>query len=129
MTMKSQTAPENIDAYIAACPPDVRSILERIRMLVRTTAPGAEEKISYRMPAFFLNGVIIYCAAFKQHIGVFPPIRGDKKLDQALAKYRGPKGNLKFPLDEPFPYTLLRRLVKFRLKELTEKQRAKEKRR
>jgi uncharacterized protein YdhG (YjbR/CyaY superfamily) len=126
--MTSQPTPETISDYIAACPRDVQPTLKKIRALVRAAAPDAEEKISYRMPAFFQNGVIIYFAAFKQHIGVFPPIHGDEKLDKALDKYRGPAGNLKFPLDEPFPYPLLRRVVRFRLKELAAKKQAERKR-
>jgi uncharacterized protein YdhG (YjbR/CyaY superfamily) len=81
------------------------------------------------MPAFFQNGVVIYFAAFKNHIGVFPPVRGDAKLVQAIVRYRGPKGNLKFPLDEPMPYGLIERIVKSRLKENGEKAKAKSKKR
>ncbi|MGE3336152.1 MAG: iron chaperone, partial [Rhodospirillaceae bacterium] len=101
-----KTTPDGIDAYIASCEPAVRPILTRIRATVRKAAPRAEERISYRMPAFFQDGVLIYYAAFKNHIGIYPPVN-DKTLKAQLAKYTGPKGNLKFPLDEPFPYGLL----------------------
>ena len=77
------------------------------------------------MPAFKLHGILIYFAAFKNHIGIFPPIRGDAKLEAAVAKYAGPKGNLKFPLDQPFPYALARRIVKFRVKQNLAKARKK----
>jgi uncharacterized protein YdhG (YjbR/CyaY superfamily) len=106
-----------IDEYIAAFPPKVQAILKKIRLTARKAAPQAEEKISYRMPAFFQDGVLIYFAAFKQHIGVFPPVRGDALLQKQLARYRGPKGNLKFPLDEPIPYGLITKIVKARLNE------------
>jgi uncharacterized protein YdhG (YjbR/CyaY superfamily) len=115
--MTDRSKPATIDEYIAAFPPDVQSILKRIRLTIRKTAPQAKEKISYRMPAFFLDGVLIYFAAFKNHIGMYPPVRGDEKLNKELARYRGEKGNLRFPLDEPIPYALIGRIVKFRVKE------------
>jgi uncharacterized protein YdhG (YjbR/CyaY superfamily) len=114
--MKS-ASDQTIDEYIAAFPPKIQTILKKIRLTVRKAAPDAEEKISYRMPAFFQNGVLIYFAAFKNHIGVFPPVRGDARLIKQLAPYRGPKGNLKFPLSEPIPYNLISRIVKLRVKE------------
>ncbi|MBP6716865.1 MAG: DUF1801 domain-containing protein [Acidobacteria bacterium] len=105
-----------MNTYIAGFPPAVRTVLNQIRATVRAAAPNAEERISYRMPAFFEDGVIIYFAAFKKHIGIFPPV-SDPKLTVALARYAGPKGNLKFPLDEPMPLTLITRIVKARLRE------------
>jgi uncharacterized protein YdhG (YjbR/CyaY superfamily) len=110
--------PQSIDQYITACPPEVRAILKKLRSTIRQAAPPeAEELISYRMPAFRLHGILVYFAAFKNHIGMFPPIRGDAKLEAAVAKYAGPKGNLKIPLDQPFPYALVTRIVKFRVKQ------------
>jgi uncharacterized protein YdhG (YjbR/CyaY superfamily) len=106
-----------IDDYIRAAPAAVRPILRQIRRVVRAAAPGAEEVISYRMPAFRLNGVLVYFAAFKQHIGVFPPVSGDVKLMKAVAPYAGPKGNLRFPLDRPIPYALIKRIVRLRVKQ------------
>lgn len=107
--------PSTVADYIASSPVDVRPILERIRQTVRKAAPNAEERISYRMPAFFQDGVLIYFAAFKKHIGLFPPVR-DEALRQLVAKYAGPKGNLQFPLSEPIPYGLITKIVKARLK-------------
>jgi uncharacterized protein YdhG (YjbR/CyaY superfamily) len=69
------------------------------------------------MPAFTLNGVLVYFAAFKAHIGLYPPVRGDARLEKALAPYAGPKGNLRLPLDQPMPYDLITRLVKLRLRQ------------
>jgi uncharacterized protein YdhG (YjbR/CyaY superfamily) len=110
--------PRSIDQYIAACSPEVRAILRKFRSTIKQAAPPeAEELISYRMPAFRLHGILVYFAAFKNHIGMFPPIRGDAKLEAAVAKYAGPKGNLRFPLDQPFPYALVTRIVKFRVKQ------------
>src|SRR5229473_6877171 len=115
--MTDRSAPKNIDEYIAAFSPEVQAILEKIRLTIRQAAPEAEEKISYKMPAFTLDGDLIYFAAFKKHIGIFPPVQGDDNLNKEISRYRGEKGNLKFPLDEPIPYALIRRLVKFRVKE------------
>ena len=126
--MAKGSAPGTIDDYIAEFPAEVQSILKKIRSTIRKAAPKAEEKISYRIPAFAMDGDLIYFAAFKKHIGIFPPVRGDGKLNKSLARYRGEKGNLKFPLDEPMPYPLIGRVVKFRLKEHAEKLRAKRKR-
>jgi uncharacterized protein YdhG (YjbR/CyaY superfamily) len=125
--MTDKSAPANIDEYIAAFSPDVQSLLEKIRLTIREAAPQAEEKISYKMPAFALNGILVYFAAFKKHIGMYPPVQGDKKLSKELAPYRGEKGNLKFPLDEPIPYDLIRRVVTFRVKEHLRKAKAKRK--
>lgn len=113
--------PATIDDYIAACPPQVQPVLQKIRATVVRAAPGAEERISYRMPAFAQNGILIYFAAFKSHIGVFPPFSGDERLMKALLPYRGPKGNLKFPLSEPIPYRLIERLVRLKVKQNLEK--------
>jgi uncharacterized protein YdhG (YjbR/CyaY superfamily) len=125
--MTDRAAPRTIDEYIAAFPPDVQSILKKIRRTVRAAAPQAEEKLSYRMPAFAQNGILIYFAAFKKHIGVYPPVRGDEKLNKQLARFRGGKGNLKFPLDEPIPFGLITRIVKLRVKQHAERARSKRK--
>jgi uncharacterized protein YdhG (YjbR/CyaY superfamily) len=108
---------KNIDAYIATFPPGVQAILERIRRTIRDAAPDARETISYQIPAFTLNGVLVYFAAHKKHIGLYPPIRGDARLEKALSAYAGEKGNSRFPLDQPIPYDLIERIVKLRVKQ------------
>ncbi len=105
---------ETIDAYISGASPAARPILRKIRALIRKAAPDAQETISYRMPAFRRNGILFYFAAFKNHIGMFPPVKGDKDLERELKPYRGPKGNLQFPLDEPMPYKLIARIATLR---------------
>ena len=118
MAAVTRAKPQSIEQYIAACPPEARAILRELRSAIKRAAPPeADEAISYRMPAFILHGVLVYFAAFKNHIGMFPPIRGDARLKAALAKYAGPKGNLKFPLDEPIPYSLVARIVRLRVKQ------------
>jgi len=115
------TAPRNIDDYIATFSPEVGAVLERIRQTIRAAVPEAEEMISYRMPAFRLGGVLIYFAAFKNHIGVYPPVSGDAKLEKAISPYAGEKGNLRFPLNQPMRYDLIERIVKLREKQLRAK--------
>ena len=111
------STPASIDEYIAASSPAVRPILKEIRRTISTAAPEAAELISYRMPAFRLHGILVYFAAFKNHIGLFPPVSGDARLEKALAPYAGPKGNLKFPLDRPIPYALIKRVVLLRVRQ------------
>lgn len=111
----------HVDDYIASFDPPVRVLLTQIRATVRQAAPEATELISYGMPALKMRGVLIYFAAFKHHIGFYPPIRGDAALDKAVAVYAGPKGNLKFPLNQPIPYELMAALTRLRVKQETEK--------
>ena len=109
-----------MDEYIKAFPKDVQSVLEKIRQSVRKAVPEAEEAISYRMPAFKLKGrVLVYFAAFRKHIGLFPP--APREFKKEVSKYEGPKGNLKFPTDEPIPYDLITRIVLFRKKAILDR--------
>jgi uncharacterized protein YdhG (YjbR/CyaY superfamily) len=114
--MPKQKNRSAVDDYIAAFAPDIQSILKKIRQIIRAAAPDAEETISYRMPAFKLNGVLVYFAAFKKHIGLYPPVRGDNRLMRAVKPYAGPKGNLQFPIEKPIPYALIGRIVKARVR-------------
>jgi uncharacterized protein YdhG (YjbR/CyaY superfamily) len=111
--------PTSINEYIASFSPDVQTILEKIRLTIRNAAPDAQETISYKMPAFRLNGVLVYFAAFRRHIGFYPPVKGDAKLEKAVSPYAGPKGNLRFPLDQPIPYGLIEKIVKLRIRQST----------
>lgn len=103
---------EAVEAYIAAASEAAQPALRRVREIVRALAPEAEEDISYRIPAFRRHGVFIFYAAFKTHIGMFPPIHGDEDLEAALAPWRGPKGNLRFPLGEPLPDALIEQVAR-----------------
>ena len=113
----NQSTPKDIDEYIAGYPQDVQAILEKIRLTIREAAPEAKEVISYQMPAFHLKGNLVYFAAWKEHIGLYPPLSGDEELKKEIAIYEGPKGNLQFPLDQPIPYDLIRRIVQLRVRE------------
>jgi len=120
----AQVKPTSIDEYIATFPHGIQAILESIRLTVRKAAPDAQETISYNMPAFTQGGVLVYFAAFKKHIGFFPPIKGDASLEKAKSAYLGEKGNLRFPLDQPIPHALIEKLVKLRVKQMRSKSRA-----
>jgi uncharacterized protein YdhG (YjbR/CyaY superfamily) len=116
-----RATPKNIDEYIASFSPEVQAILKGIRLTIRNAAPTAQETISYKIPAFRLNRILVYFAAFKNHIGLYPPVRGNAKLVKAASAYAGEKGNLQFPLDQPIPYDLIEQIVKFRVKQNSRK--------
>jgi uncharacterized protein YdhG (YjbR/CyaY superfamily) len=122
----NQTAPKNIDEYIAGFPHDVQEILEKIRMTIRKAAPDAEETISYQMPTFTLKGkYLVYFAAFKKHIGFYPAPVGNAEFEAELAVYEAGKGTVKFPFDKPIPFDLISKIVEFRAKENVERAEAK----
>jgi uncharacterized protein YdhG (YjbR/CyaY superfamily) len=122
-----RVAPKSIDEYITLFSPEVQATLEQIRSTIRNAAPDAKETISYQIPAFTLNGALVYFAAFKNHIGLYPPVRGNAKLGKAISPYAGEKGNLRFPLDHPIPYGLIERIVKHRVKQNSAKAAARRK--
>jgi uncharacterized protein YdhG (YjbR/CyaY superfamily) len=117
----ARARPNNIDEYIASFSPEVQAILEKIRLTIRNAAPDARETISYNIPTYTLGGALVHFAAFKKHIGFYPPVRGDAKLEKAISAYAGEKGNLRFPLDQPIPYSLIERIVKLRVKQMLSK--------
>jgi uncharacterized protein YdhG (YjbR/CyaY superfamily) len=106
-----------IDDYIQGFPPEARRRLESIRKIVRKLAPDAKEKISYRMPAFHLNGPLLYFAAFKNHIGFYPTAGGVLPFEKELSKYVHGRGSIQFPMDEDLPLKLIEKIVKHRVKE------------
>ncbi len=112
---------ESIDAYVQEQPPAIRKRLKEIRSIVRQIAPAATEKISYRMPAFFLNGVIVYFGAFRNHIGFYPGANGVAAFQNEIKSYKSAKGSIQFPHDRPLPAALIRRIVKYRVKENIQK--------
>ena len=115
--LTGRVTPKSIDEYIALFSPEVQAILKQMRSTIRNAAPEAQETISYQIPAFTLNGALVYFAAFKRHIGFYPPVRGNVRLENAISPYAGEKGNLRFPLDQPIPYGLIERIVKHRVKQ------------
>ena len=118
-------APANIDEYIFPFPSETQKKLEQIRQLIQKLAPKAKEVISYGMPAFKLNSVIVYFAGYKHHIGFYPTSTGIKNFEKEFAKYKWSKGAVQFPLDEPLPVALITKIVKFKIKEDKEKADAK----
>lgn len=115
VTRKAQVA--TVDDYIAGCAQAVQPILRKLRATIRRAVPQATECISYRIPAYKLHGDLMYFAAFRQHIGVFPPVRGTPELIKAVKPYAGPKGNLRFPLAKPIPFALIARIAKQRARD------------
>lgn len=124
----SQTVPKNIDEYIAAFPKGVQEILEKIRVTIRKAAPDAEEAISYQIPAFNLHGsYLIYFAAHKKHIGLYPVPIANAEFNEELSLYASGKATAKFPLDKPIPFDLIGKIVKFKAKENLKRAEAKRK--
>jgi uncharacterized protein YdhG (YjbR/CyaY superfamily) len=115
----------NADEYINAQTANVRTMLKKIRQTIKTAAPEAEEVISYNMPAYKYYGMLVFFAAFKNHIGFYPAPRGIEAFKKELAAYKGAKGSVQFPLDKPIPLDLISKIVKFRMKENKKKDLAK----
>jgi uncharacterized protein YdhG (YjbR/CyaY superfamily) len=118
--------PTNIEEYIVQFPDHVQEILQKIRKTIRETAPEAREAISYQIPTFKLKEILVHFAAYKNHIGFYPTPSGILKFEKELSGYQTSKGTIKFPLDQPIPYDLIRMIVIFRVRETLEKAGAKE---
>ncbi len=112
---------KDIDSYIATFPTNVQEKLEQVRNAIKSSAPKAEEVISYNMPAFKYHGFLVYFAGYKNHIGFYSLPSGHKAFEKELSKYKQGKGSVQFPLDKPMPLALIKKMVKFRVKENSEK--------
>lgn len=116
--MKSdESAPKTIDDYIAQFPADIKELLTQIRLTIKAAAPEAEEKISYQMPTFALNGNLVHFAAWRNHIGFYPGASGITQFKKELENYKNAKGSVQFPVDKPIPFDLITRIVEFRVAE------------
>ncbi len=115
--MEKKTGYKSIDEYILSFPADVQEKLTELRMLIRLAAPGAEEKISYQMPTFYLNGNLVHFAAYAKHIGFYPTPSGIEKFKRELSEYKHAKGSVQFPQGEPLPVDLIEKIVRFRVEE------------
>jgi len=116
-TLKPKQRFTTIDEYIAASPKNVQGTLQEVRKAVREAAPEAEEIISYKIPAFKQNGILVWFGGYKDHIGFFPKASGIEAFQNELQKYEVSKGTVRFPLDKPMPMDLIKKIVKYRLKE------------
>lgn len=117
----------SIDAYIDSFPPEVRTRLHHLRQAIKEAAPEAEEGIKYRMPTFTLHGNLVYFAAWKNHIGLYPITAAMEAELEELANYKtSGKGTIQFPFDQPLPLPLIRTIVAFRVKENLESKERKE---
>ncbi|QTH40456.1 DUF1801 domain-containing protein [Cohnella sp. LGH] len=117
----------SIDEYIASFPPEIQQLLASVRETIREAAPEATEKISYQMPTYALHGNLVHFAAFKNHIGFYPAPQGIEAFKEELSVYKGAKGSVQFPLDQPLPLALIARIVKYRAEENKRKADAKPK--
>ena len=108
---------QTIDDYMETFPKDIQEILQTIRQTIKKAAPEAEEVISYKMPAFKQKGILVWFAAFKNHVGFFPKVNAIKKFEKELLKYETSKGTIRFPLDKKIPLSLISKITKFRVKE------------
>jgi len=115
--MKSTATPATTAEYIASFPPGVRRQLTAVRRAVREAAPDAEEKMSYRMPSFHQAGPVVYFAAFKSHIGLYPTASGIERFQKELSGYVSSKGAVQFPLDKPMPLKLIQKIARYKVKE------------
>jgi uncharacterized protein YdhG (YjbR/CyaY superfamily) len=128
MMKTAQPAPKTTDAYIATFAPDVQSMLQQIRQVIHEEVPNLGETISYGMPTFTLHGkYLVYIAAHKKHIGLYPAPTGVEEFHEAVSLYGGGKGTLKFPMGKPMPFDLIRSIVRFLAKAQAEKAAAKQK--
>ena len=116
-----QKAVENVDTYIEQFKPEVRELLEQMRKTVRSAAPNAEETISYAIPSYKLNGMLVHFAAFSKHIGFYPGAGGVSEFADELTAYKASKGTVQFPFGHPLPLDLIRRIVEFRVHQNLEK--------
>jgi uncharacterized protein YdhG (YjbR/CyaY superfamily) len=116
---------QSIDQYIATFPPAIQALLESVRATIKAAAPDATERISYQMPTFWLNGNLVHFAALKNHIGFYPTPSGIEAFQAETSMYKSTKGALQFPLDQPLPLDLIRRIVEFRVAENRSKAAAK----
>ncbi|MCB9134115.1 MAG: DUF1801 domain-containing protein [Anaerolineales bacterium] len=107
----------SIDEYIATFSPETQEILQTLRATIKAAAPDATETINYQMPTFTLNGNLVHFAAFKNHIGFYPTPSGIEAFKDALSVYKGAKGSVQFPIDQPLPLELVSRIVQFRVAE------------
>ena len=113
--------PSTTDEYIAQFPQDVQQILQKVRSVIKESAPGAVEKISYGMPGFYLNGMLVWFAGHKTYIGFYPTGEGIETFKDELTAYKFSKGAVQFPLDKPMPYDLIRKITKYRVERNTKK--------
>ena len=112
----------NFEEYILQFPEETKDILNQLRSLIKTAAPDAEESISYGMPAFkTFKKPLVYFAGYEKHIGLYATPSGHSEFKKELSKYKQGKGSVQFPLNQPMPYDLIKRIVEFRVKENEQK--------
>lgn len=106
-----------VDQYISGFKPEIQAILTKLRLTIKNAAPGAEEVISYQMPAYKQNGMLAYFAVHTFHIGFYPGTLAIMKFREQISGFKTSKGTIQFPLDQPVPYDLVEEIIKFRVEE------------
>lgn len=119
--LESGSKPETIDDYISQFPSGIQEILQKLRLVIKEAAPDAEERMSWQMPTFYLNGNLVHFAAHKNHVGFYPAPSGIEAFKDQLSGYKGAKGSVQFPYANPVPYELVKEIVKFRVMENSER--------
>ena len=109
--------PATVEEYISSFPPDIQELLQQVRLTIQEAAPDAEECIAYAMPAYKLNGPLVYFAGYKGHIGFYATPTGHEAFKKELSRYKEGKGSVQFPLDEPLPLKIIEKIVRFRVEE------------
>ena len=118
---KAKVVPETVDQYIAAFPVDAQKRMQQLRKTIKAAAPKADELISYQMPGYKYFGMLVYFAAFKNHIGFYPGAGGILEFYKKLSSFKSAKGSVQFPHDRPIPYDIISKIVEFRVKQNEEK--------
>ena len=118
---KAKVVPETVDQYIAAFPADVKKRMQQLRKTIKAGAPNADELISYQMPGYKYFGMLVYFAAYKNHIGFYPGAGGILEFYKKLSSFKSAKGSVQFPHDRPIPYDIISKIVEFRVKQNEEK--------
>ena len=116
MMKNTPIPPATVAEYIDRWDPHTRAVLRKLRATIRKAAPEAEERLSYRMPAYFMKRVLVYFAAWEKHIGLYPGARAIEVFKDDIARYVHAKGSIQFPLARPLPIGLITKIVRFRVK-------------
>ena len=125
MKMTPGTKFKSVDEYLSVFPANTKAVLQEMRNTIKKAAPQAEEVISYNMPAYKLNGILVYFAGYANHVGFYPTASGMEAFKQEFSGYKNSKGAVQFPIDRPLPLALITKVVKFRISQTQEKQKNK----
>ena len=121
MPVRKKASPKTVTSYINSAPKESRQKLRELRACVHAAAPGAVESLKWKMPAFSYHRILVMFAGYKHHVGLYPTASAVKAFAKDIAKYNTARGSIQFPLDEPLPVALIKKIIKFRVRESIEK--------